>query len=102
MAELTSMLDANYLIIWGDHEEKTIAEEVKALSPQVNICDKLTLQALISLILKVDLVIGPDTGPTHMAWAWTGLRQHFSLPDVKSFSLRRLMKASNFGDCCQT
>lgn len=69
LAELTTMLDANYLIIWGDHEEKTIAEEVKALSPQVNICDKLTLQALISLILKVDLVVGPDTGPTHMAWA---------------------------------
>ena len=24
---------------------------------------------LINLISEVDLVIGPDTGPTHMAWA---------------------------------
>ena len=27
------------------------------------------LDELICLITKVDLVIGPDTGPTHMAWA---------------------------------
>ena len=31
--------------------------------------DKLSLDALISLINQVDLVIGSDTGPTHMAWA---------------------------------
>ena len=33
------------------------------------ICNKLQLDDLILLISKVDLVIGPDTGPTHIAWA---------------------------------
>ena len=30
---------------------------------------KLSIDSLISLISQVDLVIGPDTGPTHLAWA---------------------------------
>ena len=55
LAELTTMLDANYLIIWGNYEEKKLAEEVQALSPKVNICDELSIQVLISLILQVDL-----------------------------------------------
>ena len=69
LAELTTMLDANFLIIWGNQEEKIIADEIKVLSPNVNICDKLSIDSLISLIKQVDLVIGSDTGPTHMAWA---------------------------------
>jgi heptosyltransferase-1 len=68
-AELTTMLDANFLIIWGNQEEKIIADEIKVLSPNVNICEKLSIDSLISLIKQVDLVIGSDTGPTHMAWA---------------------------------
>ena len=46
-----------------------MAEEIKDLSPNIHIVEKLSLDALISLITQVDLVIGSDTGPTHMAWA---------------------------------
>jgi heptosyltransferase I len=67
--KLINLLDVNYLIIWGNKEEKIIAEKIKNLSPKVNICNKMTLSALISLFSQVDLVIGPDTGPTHIAWA---------------------------------
>ena len=67
--ELVNILDANYLIIWGSEEEKLLADEIKHLSPHVNICEKLSIKDLISLISQIDLVIGPDTGPTHMAWA---------------------------------
>ena len=68
-AELPDLLDANYLIVWGSEEEKFLANEIKNLSPHVNICEKLSIKDLISLISQIDLVIGPDTGPTHMAWA---------------------------------
>ena len=68
-SELTNLLDANYLVIWESDKEKLLASEIKKLSPHVNICEKLTIEALISLIAQVDLVIGPDTGPTHMGWA---------------------------------
>jgi len=67
--ELVNILDANYLVIWGNEEENVLAHEIKHLSPNVNICKKLTIKDLISLISQIDLVIGPDTGPTHMAWA---------------------------------
>ena len=46
-----------------------MAEEIKIISPDVNICDEMSIESLISLISQVDLVIGSDTGPTHMAWA---------------------------------
>jgi len=68
-AELTNLLDANYLIVWGSDEEKLLADKIKKLAPHVNICEKLSIEDLISLVAKTNLVIGPDTGPTHMAWA---------------------------------
>jgi heptosyltransferase-1 len=69
MAELTTQIDANFLIIWGNETEKVIAAEIKDLSPNIHILEKLSLDALLTLITQVDLVIGSDTGPTHMAWA---------------------------------
>ena len=65
-AELTNLLDANYFIVWGSDEEKLLADKIKKLAPHVNICEKLSIEDLISLIAKTNLVIGPDTGPTHM------------------------------------
>ena len=68
LVKLTTLIDANFLIIWGNLEEKMMSEKIKAQSPSVNICEKLNIDSLKSLISQVDLVIGPDTGPTHMAW----------------------------------
>jgi len=68
-AKLTAQIEANFLIIWGNETEKVMAEEIKDLSPNIHILEKLSLDALLSLIAQVDLVIGSDTGPTHMAWA---------------------------------
>ena len=68
-AQLTIQIDANFLIIWGNETEKVIAEEIKDLSPNIHILEKLSVDGLLSLIAQVDLVIGSDTGPTHMAWA---------------------------------
>jgi heptosyltransferase-1 len=68
-SELTTLIDANFLICWGTQREKIMAEEIKLISPDVNICEEMSVECLISLIGQVDLVIGSDTGPTHMAWA---------------------------------
>ncbi len=69
LAELTTLVDANFLVIWGSSIEKKMADKIKTLAPNVNICGKLSIDYLISLMSQVNLVIGPDTGPTHMAWA---------------------------------
>ena len=68
-SQIINLIDANFFIIWGDTNEKILAEKIRAISPSVNICDKLSIDSLISVISQMSLVIGPDTGPTHMAWA---------------------------------
>jgi len=67
-SQLVNKIDANFLVVWGSPAEKKIAIEIKALSPNIKVMERLTLNSLISLISQVDLVIGSDTGPTHMAW----------------------------------
>ena len=69
LAELTTLIDANFLVIWGNKKERILANEIKKISDKVIICNQLPLDDLMLLISKIDLVIGPDTGPTHMAWA---------------------------------
>jgi heptosyltransferase-1 len=66
---LTTLIDANFLIVWGNQKERILANEIKEISDKVIICNQLPLDHLMLLVSKVDLVIGPDTGPTHMAWA---------------------------------
>lgn len=69
LAELTKLIDANFYVIWGNEEEHVLAKKIKENSPGVNISSKLTIDSLLMLISKVDLVIGPDTGPTHISWS---------------------------------
>ena len=66
---IVEYLDVNFTIIWGNDNEKEMADKIKNLCPSVNVAKKMSLDELISLIQQSDLVIGPDTGPTHMSWA---------------------------------
>jgi len=68
-AKVIRSIDENFLIIWGNENEKNMANQIKVLSEKAYICEKLSINKLIALISQVDLVIGADTGPTHMAWA---------------------------------
>lgn len=68
-AKLAHLLDANYHILWGNRDEELLAKEIKKSASHVNICPKLSIEKLAFLISQLDLVIGPDTGPTHIAWA---------------------------------
>jgi heptosyltransferase I len=79
-AEFTNLYDANFFVIWGNENEKMMADQLKVLSPSVNICKKLSIGSLISLISSMDLVVGPDTGPTHMAWS-------LNIPSITLFGL---------------
>jgi heptosyltransferase-1 len=68
-AELTKKIDANFFVLWGNENEKIMAMELKFLSTEINIVEKLSLSELASFISQMGLVIGSDTGPTHMAWS---------------------------------
>ncbi|MCG3670651.1 lipopolysaccharide heptosyltransferase I [Aliarcobacter butzleri] len=67
-AKIINNLDENCLITWGNEAEKDIANFVANIS-KAKVLPKLDLNSLKAIMSKVDLVIGNDTGPTHMAWA---------------------------------
>jgi len=69
VAKLCDELKENCIIIWGSETEKEDAIWICENSSYATLAPKLSLTELVALISNVDLLIGNDTGPTHMAWA---------------------------------
>ena len=67
-AQLSKKINANFIVLWSSPIEHKIAQKINLLSPQVSLTSKLSIDNLKALISVVDLVIGSDTGPVHMAW----------------------------------
>ncbi|WP_027159012.1 lipopolysaccharide heptosyltransferase I [Methylobacter luteus] len=67
--KIAEAMRQNCLVIWGSEQEKHIADSMAAQSRYISVMPKLDLNSLKALIAKADLLIGNDTGPTHMAWA---------------------------------
>jgi heptosyltransferase I len=67
--EIANSLKENCLIVWGTQAEKENAHFIEENSPYAKAMMKCDLNSLKALISKCDLLIGNDTGPTHMAWA---------------------------------
>lgn len=68
-AEISKKINANFFILWGTREEKKLADKIKSFSPNTHVLEKMNIDSLISFISKIDLLIGSDTGPSHIAWA---------------------------------
>jgi heptosyltransferase-1 len=69
-AELAKLLgEHNILLVWGSADEKERAEWIAKHTTNTQVVPQLDHNALKALIAMVDLTIGNDTGPTHIAWA---------------------------------
>jgi len=66
--KIAEALQQNCLVVWGSEQEKAAAEWMATQSELIKVMPKLDLNSLKALIAKADLLIGNDTGPTHMAW----------------------------------
>lgn len=69
VAKLCNALKENTIILWGNEAEKEDGMWICENSPYASLTPKLSLSELVSFISSVDLLIGNDTGPTHIAWA---------------------------------
>ncbi len=69
IAKLCDELKENTLIIWGSEKERDEGTWICENSDYATLAPKMSLTQLVSYISNVDLLIGNDTGPTHMAWA---------------------------------
>ena len=66
--ELAEKLQKKCFVIWGTDEEKNVSDWLCNKSKYINPLSKMSLSDLIVIIEHAQLVIGNDTGPTHMAW----------------------------------
>ena len=66
--KIVCCMNENFIIAWGNEEEREVASFIANRS-SAKVLPKIDLNSLKALVSKVDLVIGNDTGPTHMAWA---------------------------------
>ncbi len=69
VAQLCDELGQECNIIWGNEAEHEDAMWIEKHSKFAKAGPKFSLKKLIEFISNVDLLIGNDTGPTHMAWA---------------------------------
>lgn len=60
-------------VILGGPGDRALANKVAALTntPALNLCGHFSVNALVTLLRSLDLLITPDTGPMHIA-AWVG------------------------------
>ncbi|MEA2017863.1 MAG: lipopolysaccharide heptosyltransferase I [Campylobacterota bacterium] len=67
--ELAQRLDENIEVVWGNDEEYDTALWLSEQSDLIQVAKKGNLDDLKFKIQNSKLIIGGDTGPTHMAWA---------------------------------
>ena len=67
-ARIANKLQANCLVASGSEAEYEKALWIECHSKHARALPKINLNSLKAIIAKSDLLIGNDTGPTHMAW----------------------------------
>lgn len=61
-------LQENCLVVWGSEQEKHKADWMSKQCTSIKALPKLDLNDLKAVVAKADLLVGNDTGPTHIAW----------------------------------
>ncbi len=66
--EIANELKIQTYVVWGSSKEKDKALWMEKQSKYLTSLEKVSLDELKFIIKNANLVIGNDTGPTHMAW----------------------------------
>ena len=68
-AQVANAIKKDCLVIWGTEQEKEKAEWMSSESNYIQVMPKLSLDDLKHIIEHSSLLIGNDSGPSHMSWA---------------------------------
>ena len=68
-AQIVNSFKANFIALWYSNKEFVMSERLQSLTKGVTIANCKSFSELKDLVINSDLVIGGDTGPTHIAWA---------------------------------
>ena len=66
--QLADKLKIPTYIVWGSHDEKVKAIWMETKSEYLHVLSRGSLNDLKKVIENCNILIGNDTGPTHMAW----------------------------------
>jgi heptosyltransferase-1 len=67
---LSAFSGATILLAWGtEGERESVLRLGAAIGPGARVMDRFPLKTLTAVLKRVDLVVGPDTGPVHIAAA---------------------------------
>ena len=69
LVELCGGLGENLLLCHGSEQELETAKRIAAATAHATVLPRLNLNQLKAAVSRSSLVIGGDTGPTHIAWA---------------------------------
>ena len=67
--QVANAIKKDCLVVWGNEQEKERAAWMSSESNYIQVMPKLSLDDLKHVISHASLLIGNDTGPSHMAWA---------------------------------
>jgi heptosyltransferase-1 len=67
-ARLAARLGENIMVCHGNQQELQTAQLIASQSANVRVLPRLNLNQLKAAVNSADLVIGGDSGPTHIAW----------------------------------
>ena len=67
--QVANAIKKDCLVVWGNEQEKERAEWLSSESNYIQVMSKLSLDDLKHVISHASLLIGNDTGPSHMSWA---------------------------------
>jgi len=68
-ARVVNSLNMDFIVAWKTPKEKEMAIELINLTKRTELSHNLDLSQLKDLVVNSSIVIGGDTGPTHLAWA---------------------------------
>jgi len=66
---IIEQLDSKFICLWGSNSEFKLAKKLSEINSKIFVPEKTTIAKLLEIISTSSLVIGGDTGPTHLAWA---------------------------------
>lgn len=62
--------DATILLSWGSEQERQVAERIAVgIGHQARLLPRMSIKGFAAVLKKVDLMVGGDTGPIHIAAA---------------------------------
>ena len=67
--QVAQSIKKSCVVVWGSEQEKEKAEWMSSESDYIQLMPKLSLDELKCVISHASLLIGNDTGPSHMSWA---------------------------------